>query len=79
MGLLGNKYQKLMDRKSSSSMVRLKVQESNGEKQPWVQLIPHILVVDDELLIRQQLERLYTHGGYVVAVASSAEQALDRL
>ncbi len=34
MGLLGNKYQKLMGRKSSSSMVRLKVQESNGEKQP---------------------------------------------
>lgn len=79
MGLLGNKYQKLMGRKSSSSMVRLKVQESNGEKQPWVQPIPHILVVDDEPLIRQQLERLYTHGGYEVAVASSAEQALDRL
>jgi DNA-binding NtrC family response regulator len=36
-------------------------------------------VVDDEPLIRQQLERLYTLGGYEVAVASSAEQALERL
>lgn len=40
---------------------------------------PRILVVDDDQLIRDQLERLYTHSGYDVAVASCAEAALERL
>ena len=35
----------------------------------------HILVVDDDPLICQQLERLYTHDGYHVTVASVIEQA----
>ena len=40
---------------------------------------PHILVVDDEPLVCQQLDRLYTHSGHEVTVAHSAEEALERL
>ena len=36
---------------------------------------PHILVVDDDPLIRQQLEWLYTGDGYRVTVAALVEQA----
>jgi len=43
------------------------------------QLTPHILVVDDEEIICQQLQRLYTYGGYTVEVAHSGEAALERL
>ena len=40
---------------------------------------PHILVVDDDAVIRQQLEQLFTHEGYRVKVESGAEQALQLL
>ena len=40
---------------------------------------PNILVVDDDPLVRQQLERLYSHAGYTVAVVNSGEEALERL
>jgi DNA-binding NtrC family response regulator len=40
---------------------------------------PHILVVDDDPMICQQLERLYTHSGYRVTTAAFAEQAMDLL
>ena len=36
---------------------------------------PHILVVDDDPLICQQLERLFASDGYRVTVASFVEQA----
>lgn len=36
---------------------------------------PHILIVDDDPLICQQLERLFTHDGYRVTLASLVEQA----
>ena len=52
---------------------------SNGEKVMLGEPTPNILVVDDEQLICQQLERLYTHSGYTVVIANSAEQALERL
>ena len=41
--------------------------------------VPHILVVDDDELIRQQIERLYIQNGYVVSPAATAEAALDYL
>jgi len=41
--------------------------------------IPRILVVDDDPLICQQLERLYTLGDYMVVVAPSGEKAMERL
>src|SRR6266496_3060256 len=40
---------------------------------------PHILVVDDDPLICQQLERVFTPDGYNVTVATHAEQALQVL
>jgi DNA-binding NtrC family response regulator len=79
MAVLIDGGQKPMNRKLSSSMAKLKVQESNGKEALLAQPIPHILVVDDDSLICQQLERLYTHTGYTVAIASSAEEALERL
>ena len=39
----------------------------------------HIVVVDDDPLICQQLERLLTHDGYNVTVATLGEQALQLL
>jgi DNA-binding NtrC family response regulator len=42
-------------------------------------LRPHILVVDDDALIGEQLERLFSHSGYKVTVANRAEQALEFL
>lgn len=43
------------------------------------QLTPQILVVDDEEIICQQLQRLYTYSGYAVVIANSGEEALRRL
>jgi DNA-binding NtrC family response regulator len=42
-------------------------------------LAPHILVVDDDPLICQQLQQLFMHEGYRVKVESVAEQALQLL
>ena len=42
-------------------------------------LTPHILVVDDDAMIGEQLERLFTHSGYKVTIANRAEQALELL
>ena len=43
------------------------------------QLTPQILVVDDEEIICQQLQRLFTYSGYAVEIAHSGEAAIDRL
>jgi DNA-binding NtrC family response regulator len=40
---------------------------------------PHILVVDDDPVICEQLERLYTHDGYRVTVATGMKQAQREL
>jgi DNA-binding NtrC family response regulator len=42
-------------------------------------LRPHILVVDDDVMIGEQLERLFSQSGYKVTIANRAEQALDLL
>ena len=42
-------------------------------------LIPSVLVVDDDVVIREQLARVYKSCGYTVATVSSAEEALARL
>jgi len=65
--------------KPRSFMSRLSVLESGGKQVTLDPLVPHILVVDDEPLICQQLERLYTHSGYAVTIALSAEEGLERL
>jgi DNA-binding NtrC family response regulator len=38
-----------------------------------------VLVVDDDTVVRQQLELLYTRSGYSITTVSSAEGALERL
>ena len=54
--------------------------ESSGPQESLAApLAPHILVVDDDPLICQQLEQLFTHEGYRVKVESVAEQALQLL
>ena len=40
---------------------------------------PHILVVDDDAMIGDQLEKLFNHLGYQVTVTNRAEQALALL
>jgi DNA-binding NtrC family response regulator len=40
---------------------------------------PRLLVVDDDPIIRDQLERLYTLAGYSVAAVTRAEDAIKRL
>jgi len=79
MALLGRHEEKPKNGRSRSQTGRQKVRESNGEKPPLAQLTPRILVVDDEPTICQQLERLYTQSGYSVVIATSAEEALERL
>jgi DNA-binding NtrC family response regulator len=53
--------------------------EFKAEKRSFEQLAPHILVVDDEVMICQQLQILYEGSGYKVSTATSAEEALTRL
>lgn len=43
----------------------------------WSGLKPCILVVDDDVMVRKQLERLYVQGGFKVLTARSAEEALE--
>jgi DNA-binding NtrC family response regulator len=38
-----------------------------------------VLIVDDDVIVRDQLERLYRHAGYSVAAVVSAEEAITRL
>jgi two-component system, NtrC family, response regulator AtoC len=50
-----------------------------GQVIPTSSLVPNILVVDDDAVIRSQLVRLYTQNGYTVVAVSSAEEALTQL
>ena len=53
-----------------------KVSDACGEV---AHVAPHILIVDDDCLICQQLDQLFTQEGYRVTAASSAERALQLL
>jgi DNA-binding NtrC family response regulator len=50
-----------------------------SDPEPPNSLIPNILVVDDDPLIRDQLSRLYEESGYTVDAVGSAEDALIQL
>src|SRR5262245_45650949 len=63
----------------SVSVKQKKPDEIKGEKPAAGQLILTILVVDDEAIIRQQLERLYVASGFKAVVCASGEEALKRL
>ncbi len=40
--------------------------------------VPHILVVDDSLVVREQLSSILAEHGYAVTTASSGEEALQK-
>jgi len=76
----------LPNRRKVHSVVKLPIAgtkpdagESEEEKVMLGEPIPNILVVDDEQMICQQLERLFTYSGYTVVIANSAEEALERM
>jgi DNA-binding NtrC family response regulator len=50
-----------------------------AEIEPCNSLIPNILVVDDDPLVRCQLSRLYEERGYIVEAVGCAEDALAQL
>jgi len=79
MASLPNRQQKQTVGKLRSPETSPKVAESDGEKVMLGEPIPNILVVDDDQMICQQLERLYTNSGYTVVVTNSAEEGLERL
>lgn len=54
-------------------------EKPQSQIQTFVQPMPIILVVDDEPVLSDQLERLLTRRGYEVIIASSAEAALEAL
>ncbi len=64
---------------SSAALRKLRVVGPNEEKGSSEGREAHIVVVDDEPVICQQLERLYSHSGYSVTIANSADEALQRL
>jgi DNA-binding NtrC family response regulator len=70
---------------STSARGKLKAHEQLADPQNGrqhmasPQSVPHILVVDDEPMICQQLERLYAQAGYNVTTRKTAEEALERL
>ena len=74
-----------IDRNSASlSVDSFEGSPTNDESQsqkgaPVSSLIPRILVVDDDTVVRSQLVRLYARSGYTVVPVSSAEDALQCL
>jgi DNA-binding NtrC family response regulator len=68
-----------LDYRKRLSVVSLDASRDPREDAPGSQLIPRILVVDDDPLIGNMLEHLYTQSGYSVVCLDSAEEALKRL
>jgi len=67
------------EEKTRPVLARPRAQEVESEESVHAPLTPHILVVDDDPLICQQLERLYKLSGHTVEVAHSGEKAMERL
>src|SRR5262245_47101524 len=72
-----NRIAALLD--SSGKSLKSDDSPESQKSAPVSSLIPHILVVDDDPVIRSQLERLYIHSGYTVVPVPSAEDALKQL
>src|SRR5919198_3843203 len=72
-------HRKLPQEGSQLPITRLGDHRRRSTSMTGTDLTPHILVVDDDPIIAQQLERLYTHTGYRVTVASLAEDAIELL
>jgi DNA-binding NtrC family response regulator len=50
-----------------------------AEAEPLSSLVPNVLVIDDDAVVREQLKRLYEQSGYKVEALTSAEAALAQL
>jgi len=74
-----SEWQKFPEQKPFFSLSRSRVNRLRKESSPRTQSTPHILVVDDDEIICQQLKGVYVHNNYKVTVAHSAEEALPRL
>lgn len=71
--------QGLTDVKPLFSVSRARANKPSQESPSLTQPIPHILVVDDDVMICQQLNGVYSRNNYRVTVAHCAEEALPRL
>ncbi|HEX9788806.1 MAG TPA: response regulator, partial [Candidatus Binatia bacterium] len=49
------------------------------QSEPLNSLVPNVLVIDDDPVVRSQLSRLYEQSGYTVEALGSAEEALAQL
>ena len=74
----GNARQQVTEREWSRR-IEPKPQKSEGKGTLSAGSTPRIMVVDNDRLICQQLERLYTESGHLVVTAGSAEEALGQL
>ncbi len=79
MAFLPERAQKHATIRARSIAAGVKLQQPGVDKLLPQTPTPHILVVGDEPLVCQQLDRLYTHSGHKVTIAPSAEEALERL
>ncbi len=53
--------------------------QSNSSNRAVPVRVPHILAVDDDLLVRESLKPLLSRAGYEVTVVGSADQAMEAL
>ncbi|MGH7796436.1 MAG: sigma-54-dependent transcriptional regulator [Candidatus Binatia bacterium] len=53
--------------------------DAGAEPEPLNSLVPNVLVIDDDAVVREQLARLYEQSGYKVEALTSAEAALAQL
>ncbi|MGH8545028.1 MAG: response regulator, partial [Gammaproteobacteria bacterium] len=69
-----------VEKDATSSVSLSPASTENGRGAAAVsQLVAHILVIDDEPMICQQLERLYTQTGHRVTTTNRVENALEYL
>lgn len=74
-----NHRQKLTDEKRLFSVSGSRANKVSNRSPSLTQPIPHILVVDDDEIICQQLKTVYHHNRYKVTLAHCGEEALPRL
>lgn len=79
MNPVKNLMKNISESGSESADKGLEIRQAKGEMNSSMKLTPNILVVDDEPIIAQQLERLFVQIGYKVESVDSGEDALKRL
>ena len=62
-----------------SSTARSTAVGGGREEHEFGNLKPHVVIVDNEVVTRKQLELFYTSNGYEVEIATSGQEALSRI